>query len=112
MPYPFVPISICLLPTYPMALVSLTVHRLCCTGLSYAGENISERAYIRNEARVEAENGYQMAEGSPAAAAALEAAESRLTIAIHYKIPYPRPFNVPPKQSGAGRTPSSAVPEH
>lgn len=77
-----------------------------------SGENISERAYIRAEARKEAANGYEIAEGSPAGAAALEAATNRLTIATHYKIPYPRPFNVPPRQSGAGRTPASALPEH
>lgn len=73
----------------------------------------NEREYIRREARAEADRGKDVPEGSEDATALFVAAERRLSIAVHYKIPYPRPFNVPPKTTGLGSAASdSAVPQH
>lgn len=63
----------------------------------------SEVPYIRREARAEAERGRAL--GGDAAAEALVAAERRLEIAVHYKIPWPRPVNKSFTRVGA-------VPEH
>lgn len=63
----------------------------------------TEVPYILHEARVEAERGREIY--GTAADAALVAAERRLDIAVHYKIPWPRPFNVTQTREGA-------VPEH
>jgi Complex 1 protein (LYR family) len=74
----------------------------------------NERDYIRTEARTEANRGRGVDAGSEEATALLIAAERRLTIAEHYKIPYPRPFNVPPGTTGVGPAANSgyAVPQH
>ncbi len=70
------------------------------------GETNKERDYFRREARALAQ------ERAADPRKALADAEARLTIALHYKIPYPRPHNVPHRMTGAGERPVTRTPEH
>jgi hypothetical protein len=76
---------------------------------------VSERAYIRAEARSLVERSTQGLQHNPSQDAvrrALAEGESRLALAIHYKIPYPRHHNVLPGQSGVGARPVTPMPQH
>lgn len=106
---------------FPLAVGHVMSQRQAALGLyrralrvAQRWEAPAEQGYIRQEARAVAELGRTVAGGSKEADSMLAAAESRLTIAVHYKIPYPRPFNVPPRTTGLGpaATNNNAVPQH
>lgn len=85
-------------------------HRTAALGLYRRALNVArtwpspaEVPYILREARREVEAGRELR--GEAADAALLTAERRLEIAVHYKIPWPRPVNKSFTRVGA-------VPEH
>mmetsp|Transcript_11406 Transcript_11406/g.23127 ORF Transcript_11406/g.23127 Transcript_11406/m.23127 type:complete len:156 (-) Transcript_11406:1222-1689(-) len=70
-------------------------------------EGLEERNYVRNEAHTLFHKNAGLTRPSEIQEKLFEG-ESRLELALHYRIPYPRPYNVTPGSTGRPVRPSTA----